>query len=228
MCWRRWAARLGTFVLLVCALGWAYLAAVTLYPRLLSPFQLVLLSDCRLIPLRDLAADELVERRSASTEQSALVAIAERDWLPASLRLRALRELRGSDQPDPEALYTIVLGLDPRKPEEYLLFEQALLGLCFNPDTPQEMLRSAEVLRLAADYACTLPPHLNELLAGEKPALIAEYLDNAASSPDRWLAWKLGAELLPYVQSARAERSGPDALWSAEIEQRISLACTAG
>lgn len=226
--WRHWAGRAGTAVLILLALFWAYLAAVTLYPRLLSPFQLVLLSDCGLLPLRDLAAEQLVERRSEGTQSGALCAIAEREWLPSALRLRALRELRGADQPEPEALYRIVLALDPRNPEDYPLFEQALLSLSFNPDTPAVMLHSPELLRSAAEYACTLPPQLEELLAGQKREQIAEYLDQAPGSPDGWLSFKLGRELLPYVREVGSRRDGPDALWSAEIEERLTIACAAG
>ncbi|MCC7479447.1 hypothetical protein IT575_13465 [bacterium] len=221
MGWRRWAKVCGTAALTLLALCWLYLAAVTLYPRLLSPFQLVILSDCGLLPLREIAAEELVERRSGKAQQGALVAIAGRDWLPAGLRLRALRELRGSDQPDPEQLYGIVLQLDPARPGEYLLLEQALLALCFNPDTPRELLRSPELLSQAASYACTLPPQLEELLAGEKASVIADYMEQAPSSPDRWLGWKLGAELLPYLEARAAQLSGPDALWAEELAQRL-------
>lgn len=226
--WRHWAGRLGTIVLAVVALIWLYLAAVTLYPRLLTPFQLVVLADCGLLPLRDLATGELVERRSQQRQQGALAALAERDWLPAGLRLKALRELRGSAQPDPEALYRIALGLDPRRADEYALFEQALLGLCFNPDTPSELLRSPELLRRAASYACTMPPQLADYLGQASAQQIADYLANAPDSPDRWLAYKLGAELLPCLRTELTQRSGSEQHWATEITLRCSASCKAG
>lgn len=214
--------RFGRWLGLFAALVWLYLLAMTFRPQLATPLELLALRDFPASGLSSIAQDELASRRGEETQTHALTAIAGRSWLPTHVRLRALRELRGVRHADCAALRSIALRLDPTDPRQYPLCEQALLDLCFSPDVDPGLLADPELLSLAARFACTLPPQWTELLAEADAAQMRSLLEQAATTPERWLGFKLGPQWLDYLHSEEKLRQGQERLWASLLVQRLS------